>query len=78
MAGHIPDDDDLWLVIKVPDYYWYPVNRLDVVGGQWNVAAYKLCFLLGPEEQDLQVWMVPDISDGPSLILILHTTPRQA
>jgi hypothetical protein len=64
-AQHIPDDNDLWLIIRAPDYFWYPVDQLDTVNGQWSVAAHKICFLLGPGTQDIQVWMVPDTSDGP-------------
>lgn len=63
-ARHIPPDNDLWLIIRHPDDFSYPVAQLDVVNGRWSVAAHKLCFLLGPGSQNLQVWMMPETSDG--------------
>jgi hypothetical protein len=67
-ARHISPDDDLWLIIRAPDDFSYPVAQLDVVNGQWSVAAHKVCFLLGPGSQNLQVWMMPETSDGPLVI----------
>jgi hypothetical protein len=61
----IPDDDDLWLVLRAPNNFWYPIARLKAVEGNWSVGAHELCFLLGSGVQDVQVWLVPDTVEGP-------------
>jgi hypothetical protein len=65
---NISPDNDLWLIIRQPNGFSFPVLQIDAVNGQWNVAAHYVCFLLGPGSQNLQVWMIPETSDGPLFI----------
>jgi hypothetical protein len=61
----IPEpDDDLWLLVRAPGNFWFPIAKIES-GSPWSVAAHMICYRMGPGMQDLQVWMIPDTTDGP-------------
>jgi hypothetical protein len=62
-SQHIPEDDDLWLMVRAPGAFWFPIEKLEI-NGEWSVPSHMICYRLGPDQQDLQVWMIPDTADG--------------
>jgi hypothetical protein len=75
-ARRIPDASDLWLIVRAPDGFWYPISILEIANQEWSVARHMLCYRLGPGQQDLQIWMVPQTTDGPliSYLSVSHTS----
>ncbi len=63
-SQNIPGDDDLWLLVRAPGNFWFPIAKVNS-SGPWSVTAHMICFRMGPGLQDLQVWMIPDTADGP-------------
>ena len=63
VSRHIPEADDLWLLVRAPGNFWFPLDKIPP-NGQWGVAAHMICYRMGPGQQDLQVWMIPDTADS--------------
>jgi hypothetical protein len=62
-ASHIPESDDLWLVVRSGiEGRWYPDARLAPEDGAWRLQPRELCPASGPQE--LEVWLVPQTADG--------------
>jgi hypothetical protein len=61
-AEHIPDNFDLWLIVRSEiGGQWYPIQRLRVVNGSWQVGQEKICPTEGPEQ--LEIFLVPDTGE---------------
>jgi hypothetical protein len=61
-AKYIPDNSDLWLIVRSGiQGRWYPIQRLRVVNGSWQVGRKRICPTPGP--QQLELFLVPDSED---------------
>jgi hypothetical protein len=75
IAEGVPSGDDLWLVVKPPDYdRWYPVSRINVVGGAWTIGAGEICPAGG--RQDIEVFMVPNIAEAQLTAYVSYRTSQ--
>jgi hypothetical protein len=74
-AQDIPAGDSLWLVLKPPTYYkWYPVSRITVVNGIWEVGADKICPAGG--RQSIRVFLVPNFAAGQLAAYVSHRSSQ--
>jgi hypothetical protein len=61
-AEHIPQGDDLWLIVRAGDQgQWYPAAHIVVDGSRWRVGKDLVC--PGSGIQDLVVFLIPAIDD---------------
>ena len=74
-AQNVPAGDSLWLVLKPSTYYkWYPVSRITVVSGTWEIQADKICSAEG--RQNIRVFLVPNFAAAELAAYVSHRSSQ--
>jgi hypothetical protein len=74
-AQNVPAGDSLWLVLKPPTYYkWYPVSRITVVNGTWEIQTDKICSAEG--RQNIRVFLVPNFAAAELAAYVSHRSSQ--